>query len=107
MRVLNLLKQSSATASASATEDQASDHVAHNKVQRSEWDLEVTEAPPTSDQLRSILEYLGGAGAVGRIIKGASGESDALSKLKESADAFQRPLVRSSMVEQYRNGHLG
>ena len=52
----------------------------------------MTEAPPTPDQLKNILEYLGEGGA-GTLIKGATGESDALKRLKESADAFQRPVV--------------
>ncbi len=39
--------------------DQASDHSAQNKIQRNDIDLEVSERPPTGDQLKSILEKTG------------------------------------------------
>ncbi|KAF2263418.1 hypothetical protein CC78DRAFT_544978 [Lojkania enalia] len=92
-RVLTLLKQQNAQTVAHATEDQASSHASQNKLERAEFDLDVTEAAPTSDQLKNILEYLGGPSAVGKIISGARDESDALRKLKENADVFQRPVV--------------
>ena len=94
-RVLTLLKQANASSTAHATEDQASHHGTQSKAERTEFELDVTEAPPTSDQLRSILEYLGGqgSGAPGRVIRGARDEADAIRKLKENADGFQRPLV--------------
>ena len=92
MHALTILKQASAHASETATEDQASDHSHQNQTQRSEFELEVTEEPPTEDQLRSILEYLGGGG-VGAVIKGATGITDAVTKLKNSSGAFQRPVV--------------
>jgi arsenate reductase-like glutaredoxin family protein len=93
VRVHNLLKQASAQSSAAATEDQASDHSHQNKsVQRGPFELDVTEAEPTPDQLRSILEYIG-AGKVGSLVKGASSEGDAMKILKQSADAFQRPVL--------------
>lgn len=91
--MLNILKQASAAASETATIDQATDHTAQNKQQRNEFDLDITEADPTPDQVKSILEYLGGANAAGKIVKGASGESDAVSKLKSSPDSFLRPVV--------------
>ncbi|KAF2036336.1 hypothetical protein EK21DRAFT_96273 [Setomelanomma holmii] len=90
-RVLTLLKQANAQSVAHATEDQASSHQAQNKAERTEFELDVTEAPPTSDQLKSILEYLGGS--VGGIVQGASDESDALRRLKADGNTFQRPLV--------------
>ncbi|KAL8657243.1 MAG: hypothetical protein Q9226_002119 [Calogaya cf. arnoldii] len=94
IRAQTLLKQVSAHASESATEDQATDHTAQNKFERTEFELNVTEDPPTSDQLRTILEYVGtGMGRVGQIVKGATGESDALTKLKEDPDSFQRPVI--------------
>ncbi|KAL8671129.1 MAG: hypothetical protein Q9168_004362 [Polycauliona sp. 1 TL-2023] len=94
IRAQTLLKQISAQASESATEDQATDHSAQNKIQRTEFELNVTEDPPTSDQLRSILEYVGsGAGRAGQIVEGATGETDAIAKLKENPDSFQRPVV--------------
>ncbi|KAI9737904.1 MAG: hypothetical protein M1834_009274 [Cirrosporium novae-zelandiae] len=91
-RVLTLLKQASAQASDYATEDQASDHSHHNKVQRAGFELNVTEDAPTSDQLRTILQYVG-AGRVGELVKGARNEPDALRKLKESGENFQRPVT--------------
>ncbi len=89
---MTLLKQASATASETATIDQAGDHAAQNKAQRSEFELNVTEDPPTSDQLRSILEYVGGRKA-GDIVRGARDEADAMKKLTENAENFKRPVV--------------
>ncbi|KAH8601252.1 thioredoxin-like protein [Bisporella sp. PMI_857] len=92
VRVQSLLKQLSATASEHATEDQASDHSHQSKPQRIDFELEVTEEPPTEDQLRSILEYLGGNSA-GKAIRGAKDEADALRKLKANGDSFERPFT--------------
>lgn len=92
-RVLTLLKQTHAQPAAHATEDQASSHEAQSKP--AEFELDVTEEPPTSDQLKNILEYLGGPNAASKIISGASDESDALRRLKADGDAFRRPLVSS------------
>ena len=92
-RIANLLKQASAHASETATEDQASDHshqTHHTK--REPFELDITEAPPTPDQLSSILEYVG-AGKAGELIKGASSQSDALKKLRENPESFIRPVV--------------
>lgn len=94
-RVLTLLKQANAQSVAHATEDQASSHDAHTKAERTEFELDVTEAPPTPDQLKNILEYLGGPSAAGKVISGASDEGDALRRLKADGEVFQRPLVRS------------
>jgi hypothetical protein len=58
-----------------------------------EFDLDVTEAPPTGDQLKNILEYLGGSSAASQVIRGAQNETDALRKLKENGESFQRPVV--------------
>ncbi|KAL8811018.1 MAG: hypothetical protein Q9223_001559 [Gallowayella weberi] len=94
IRAQTLLKQISAHASESATEDQATDHTEQNKLQRTEFELNVTEDPPTSDQLRTILEYVGsGAGRAGQIVEGATGETDALAKLKEDPENFKRPVI--------------
>ena len=92
IRVHTLLKQASATASGHATEDQASDHSHQTHPHRTEFELEVTEDPPTSDQLKSILEYVG-AQKAGTIIKGAKDEVDAMKKLKQSAENLNRPIV--------------
>lgn len=94
IRAHTLLKQISAHASENATEDQATDHTSQNKLQRTEFELNVTEDPPTSDQLRTILEYAGsGAGKAGQIVQGAADEADALKKLEEDPNRFQRPVV--------------
>jgi arsenate reductase-like glutaredoxin family protein len=92
-RVLTLLKQANAQAVSHATEDQASSHQAQNKAERTEFELDVTEEPPTGDQLKSILEYLGGSGAAGKLVSGASDENDAIRRLKADGNTFQRPLV--------------
>ncbi|EKD12233.1 uncharacterized protein L3040_000296 [Drepanopeziza brunnea f. sp. 'multigermtubi'] len=92
MKVNSLLKQVSANASEYATQDQASDHSRQSKPQRPEFELEVTEEPPTTDQLKSILEYVG-AQKAGTIIKGARDEADAMKKLKESSENFQAPVT--------------
>lgn len=97
LRVQSLLKQASATASGHATEDQASDHSHQTHPHRQEFELEVTEEPPTPDQLKSILEYVG-AQKASTIIKGAKDEADAMKKLKENADNLNRPIVCFSFV---------
>jgi hypothetical protein len=101
MRVHNILKQASATATEYATEDQASDHSSQTKADRQPFELNITEDPPTPDQLKSILQYVG-AQKASTIIKGARDEADAMRKLKENAESFQRPIVRiqSSMALQ-------
>lgn len=96
LKVHNILKQASAHASQHATEDQASDHSAQANKPREEFDLEITEDPPTQDQLKSILEYIG-AQKANTVVKGATSEADALRKLKENVDNFQRPIVGPSM----------
>ncbi|KAF1949224.1 hypothetical protein CC80DRAFT_520707 [Byssothecium circinans] len=92
-RVLTLLKQANAQSVAHATEDQASSHHSQNKEERLEFDLDVTEAPPTGDQLKTILDYLGGPSAAGKIISGAQDEADAIRRLKADGESFARPLV--------------
>jgi len=92
IRVHTLLKQISANAAEYATEDQASDHSHQTNPKRPQFDLEVTEEPPTQDQLKSILEYVG-AQKTSTIIKGAKDEADAMKKLKENSENFQRPVT--------------
>lgn len=92
-RVLTLLKQASAQASETATEDQASNHSYQNKIQRSEFELNITEEPPTSDQLKSILEYVGGSRAKD-VVEGARNEADAIKSLAQDPSKFRAPVVR-------------
>lgn len=93
MRVYNLLKQASATATELATKDQASGHSTQTNANRQPFELNITEDPPTPDQLKSILEYVGTQKA-NAIIRGAKSEADAMKKLKENPENFQRPVVR-------------
>ncbi|KAK3709411.1 hypothetical protein LTR37_010972, partial [Vermiconidia calcicola] len=87
-----MLKQTAAMAQSHATEDQAADHHQQSKLERTDFDLDVQEAPPTNDQLNSILEYIGPSKA-GSVVKDATSSSDALKKFKASESAFQRPVV--------------
>lgn len=99
-RILNLLKQTSATAATTATEDQASNHDAHSKAQQAAFDLDVVEGPPTSDQLRNIIEYVG-EGNAGRVVPGASGAADAARRMRLDMNAFRRPLVSILRLEEF------
>ncbi|KAJ5100652.1 hypothetical protein N7456_006704 [Penicillium angulare] len=103
-RTLNLLKQASITASETATEDQASDYSSHAKQQRGDFELEVTTDLPTTDQLRSILDYIspvsgvGGQGekatyGVSELVKGARDAEDAIKRFKEDKESFVRPVT--------------
>ena len=93
LRAHTILKQANAQSVATATEDQASSHHGQNKAERIEFDLDVTEAPPTADQLKNILDYLGGPSNVGKVIEGAKDETDAIRRLKADGNSFQRPLI--------------
>lgn len=95
VRVATLLKQASANATEHATEDQASDHSPQTTPHRAEFELNITEDPPTPDQLQTILQYVGKS-AISSVVKGASSESEALKIFKQSAEAFQRPVVRTT-----------
>ncbi|KAL4977934.1 thioredoxin-like protein [Aspergillus desertorum] len=88
-----ILKSASAAASA-----------ANTPIGRGEFQLEVTTAPPTTDQLRNILEYVtgnpsgggkeGGARyAVSQIIQGAKDAEDAVKRFKEDNGRFVRPVT--------------
>lgn len=80
----------------------------HAKEQRGEFELEVTTNAPTSDQLRSILDYIsptsgvGGQGdkatyGVAELVKGARDAEDAIKRFKEDQGVFVRPVVGFSM----------
>ncbi|KAG7412195.1 thioredoxin-like protein [Fusarium sp. MPI-SDFR-AT-0072] len=92
VRVANLLKQVSANATSGATLDQASDHSAQTAPIRDQFELNITEDPPTDDQVKTILEYVGSSG-IPNVIKGANNEKEALRKFKESKENFIRPVV--------------
>lgn len=92
-RVLNLLKKISAEASEPPQQTQIPDHNEQSKVQREDFELDITEQPPTGDQLRTILEYVG-ARRAGDLVKGAKGEGEAMRRLTENGESFTRPVVR-------------
>ncbi|OAA47007.1 Thioredoxin-like fold protein [Metarhizium rileyi] len=91
-RVANLVKQISANAQAGATLDQASDHTVQTKVNRDPFELNITEEPPTVEQVQTILDYVGKTG-ISTVIKGARDEKDALKKFRESKESFLRPVT--------------
>ncbi|KAL4794373.1 thioredoxin-like protein [Aspergillus venezuelensis] len=85
------------TASAAAQE-------ASTPIGRGEFTLEVTTAPPTTQQLQNILEYVSGdpsAGSkeggmkysVSEIVQGARDAEDAIKKFKEDSGRFVRPVT--------------
>lgn len=116
IRAHTILKQAAATSQAHATEDQASDHTTQSQLNRTEFHLgtlkgnnskafmvgcrrswltsaaDVQEAAPTSDQLTSILEYLGPAQA-GNVIADATSTADAIKKFKANDKSFQAPVT--------------
>ncbi|CCF34466.1 hypothetical protein CH063_06455 [Colletotrichum higginsianum] len=94
VRAANILKQVSANATAGATEDQASDHSVQTNPQKSraEFELNITEEPPTADQVKTILEYVG-KNRISSIVKGASTEQEALRKFQQNSESFQRPVT--------------
>lgn len=68
-------------------------------MQRTEFELNVTEDPPTSDQLRTILEYVGGTRAKD-VVDGARSEGDAISTLRQDPSKFKAPVVRLQGLKQ-------
>ena len=91
-RVLNLLKQSRANVAASSTIDQASSTTPSPPTEQKDFELDVQEAPPTEDQLKSILEYVGSQN-IGDVVKGAMTEGEALRVFERDNGSFARPLV--------------
>jgi uncharacterized protein DUF1687 len=94
-RVVNLLKQVNANASQTTTEDQAGDPTAQTNVRDEPFELNVTEDPPTADQLRTMLEYAeqAGQGEIPRIVEGANNVTQALKAFEKSKESFRRPVV--------------
>ncbi|KAF7553890.1 hypothetical protein G7046_g6965 [Stylonectria norvegica] len=84
-RVATLLKQASTKAQAGSAGETSTPT-------REQFELNITEDPPTEDQVKTILEYVGASG-VSSVVKGARDEKDALKKFKESSASFQRPVV--------------
>jgi Protein of unknown function (DUF1687) len=93
IRVASLLKQASAAAASVATEDQASDYTSQMQKRTEEFELNITEDPPTVDQVRTILDYVG-QDKISSIFKGVQTKDAALKKFSTNPDTFQRPVVR-------------
>lgn len=88
VRLAAALKQ----ASAAATEAGVAADGADQGGRRPEFKLEITEQPPTPDQLQTILEYAGSQ-HIPSIVKGATTQDEALRRFRESVENFQRPVV--------------
>ncbi|KAI9831535.1 MAG: hypothetical protein M1826_003425 [Phylliscum demangeonii] len=87
-RILNLLRQAAEMAD-KASKDERDPKERFAPVN---FELNVTEEPPTSDQLRNIMDYVG-LGKIGALVRGAKSEADVLKKVKEDPDSFQRPVT--------------
>jgi hypothetical protein len=94
IRVVTFLKTHQANAQNPTTEDQAGSQDVPSATQRADFELDIQEQPPTGDQLKSILEYVG-AGKAGTIVQGARDLTDAMDKVKKDGGLFNRPLVCS------------
>lgn len=84
-KAADLLKRISIRASESASEDKAN---------RDPFELQVTEEPPTQDQLQTMLDYAGDKG-ISSIVEGANTSSEALRLVRENVDKLRRPIVCS------------
>ncbi|PLB49271.1 hypothetical protein P170DRAFT_408385 [Aspergillus steynii IBT 23096] len=93
-RTLNILKQASAAAESGSLPSST----------RGEFQLEITTAPPTTDQLRNILDYVtanpAGAGAnkkqyaIEEVVRGARDAEEAVKRFKEDPEgSFVRPVT--------------
>ncbi|KAI0894166.1 DUF1687-domain-containing protein [Annulohypoxylon nitens] len=92
-QVVKLLKEVSAsgTAAANASDASANDQTQSKRLNRV-FELEITETPPTADQLQTILDYLS-KDQISQVIKGATTKKDALEKFRQNAASFSAPLV--------------
>ena len=92
-RVLDLLKQHQTTPAATQNDNKASNHTSQNQAGRNaNFELDVSEANPTSDQLRSILDFVGDQN-IGELIPGEEDSRRAIEKMAQDAESFQRPVV--------------
>ncbi|EGO53067.1 hypothetical protein NEUTE1DRAFT_92009 [Neurospora tetrasperma FGSC 2508] len=83
IRIATLLKQ--AAGSGAAVSDNA-------PAKKSDFELNITEEAPTTEQLRTMLDYVGKTG-ISSIISNAQNETEALKKFKENGDNLNRPIV--------------
>jgi arsenate reductase-like glutaredoxin family protein len=92
-RAAALLKEASTAVSAKAGGEPSTIGGKPVSTSRPEFDVEITEKPPTNDQLSTILSYIQPT-MISQIVKGATSESEALKKFNDDARNFQRPVVR-------------
>ncbi|PKS12111.1 hypothetical protein jhhlp_001409 [Lomentospora prolificans] len=85
-RIVDILKTASTQAS------QAANEATNATNTREPFELNVTEDPPTEDQVQTILEYVGPS-RIPQVVKGANNVSEALKKFKQDQASFQRPVV--------------
>ncbi|KAI1460062.1 DUF1687-domain-containing protein [Annulohypoxylon moriforme] len=92
-QIAKLLKEVSAsgTAAANVTDTPTDDQTQSKRLDRV-FELNITETPPTSDQLQTILDYVG-KDQISKVIKGASTKKDALEIFRQNAASFSAPVV--------------
>ncbi|KAK2879994.1 hypothetical protein FQN49_000687 [Arthroderma sp. PD_2] len=96
-KALNVLQKAS-----TAIKEGSASTSSGSPLRGSDFELNVTEEPPTPAQLSLIMDYMTssplasggiGVGKPGDLVSGATDRPDALKKLKENADSFIRPVV--------------
>ncbi|EEQ30210.1 hypothetical protein McanMca71_000531 [Microsporum canis] len=96
-KALNVLQKAS-----TAIKERSTTSSSGAPLRGSDFELNVTEEPPTADQLSLIMDYMTssplasggiGVGKPGDLVSGATDRPDAIKKLKENADSFIRPVV--------------
>ncbi|KAI0883807.1 DUF1687-domain-containing protein [Annulohypoxylon maeteangense] len=92
-QVAKLLKEASAsgTAAANASDSAPSDQTQSKRLSRV-FELDITETPPTADQLETILDYVS-KDQISKVIQGATTKKDALERFRRNASTFSSPLV--------------
>lgn len=93
-----MLKQASAQATETTIETQESNHANKSKMQRSPFELNVTETPPTKDQLRNILDYVG-IHKAHLMINAKKDKEDLIKKLSRDPSLFLPPVVSLFALE--------
>ena len=100
-RILRQLEAAKAEAQAAASSASKAASAASKepfqKLPQAPFELEITEAAPTKDQLRSILGYLGNHNA-GQVVAGANDSDDALYRMDKGVAQFQTPIVSRRVV---------
>ncbi|RJE16828.1 hypothetical protein PHISCL_10835, partial [Aspergillus sclerotialis] len=99
-RALQILKAASEASTASAAEANNNNANATQSTQRGEFDLQVTDVPPTTQQLQNILDYIASGPTprpVSEIVKGANDAKEALRVFAglseaERGERFFRPV---------------